>query len=159
MFINLIIFNIFAAYKCHGGWKENGTMHQIISSDSPSAAGWRKLYCLAYVKWPPDRVQVFVYADNCNPNNNRTTTTAAGEGLVLSFNISLSPSSKSRQHIYLFRFSETIKSHHCYFTQPYPFFPISLNFLRGSNSKHLKALTNNYILLYFPWPPKRPLSF
>jgi hypothetical protein len=69
-------------------------VHQIISSDSPSAAGWRKLYCLTYVKWPPDRVQVSVYADNCNPDNNRTGVTAADEGLVLSFNISLSPSGK-----------------------------------------------------------------
>lgn len=85
----------FAAYKCHGGWKENGTMHQIISSDLPSAAGWKKLYCLAYVKWPPDRLQVSVYADNCNPNNNRTAATGSDEGLVLSFNISLSPSGKS----------------------------------------------------------------
>lgn len=89
---------MFAAYKCHRGWKDNnGTVHQIISSDSPSAAGWRKLYCLAYVKWPPDRVQVFVYADNCNPGNNRTAVTAAGEGLVLSFNISLSPSGTFRR--------------------------------------------------------------
>jgi len=85
----------FAAYKCHGGWKDNGTTHQIISSDLPSAAGWKKLYCLAYVKWPPDRLQVFVYADNCNPNNNRTAATGPDEGLVLSFNISLSPSGKS----------------------------------------------------------------
>jgi len=90
-----IFWFCFAAYKCHGGWKENGTMHQIISSNLPSAAGWKKLYCLAYVKWPPDRLQVFVYADNCNPNNNRTTATGSDEGLVLSFNISLSPSGKS----------------------------------------------------------------
>lgn len=90
------MFVSFAAYKCHGGWKENGTVHQIISSDLPTAGGWRKLYCLTYVKWPPDRVQVFVYADNCNPNNNRTTASAPDEGLVLSFNISLSPSGKSR---------------------------------------------------------------
>lgn len=91
-------FLLFAAYKCHGGWKDNGTVHQIISSDLPSASGWRKLYCLTYVKWPPDRVQVFVYADNCNPNNNRTTAaTTSDEGLILSFNISLSPSGKQRQ--------------------------------------------------------------
>jgi len=92
----------FVAYKCHGSWKENGTMHQIISSDLPSAAGWKKLYCLAYVKWPPDRMQVFVYADNCNPNNNRTTATGPDEGLVLSFNISLSPSGKSGLCIILY---------------------------------------------------------
>ncbi|XP_050058576.1 uncharacterized protein LOC114127463 [Aphis gossypii] len=84
--------HIRSAYKCHGSWKDNGTMYQIISSNLLSAAGWKKLYCLAYVKWPPDRLQVFVYADNCNPNNNRTAATGSDEGLVLSFNISLSPS-------------------------------------------------------------------
>lgn len=89
-----LFFSMTAAYRCHGGWKENGTVHQIISSELPSAVGWRKLYCLSYVKWPPDRVQVSVYADNCNPGNNRTAATAAGEGLVLSFNISLSPTGK-----------------------------------------------------------------
>ncbi|VVC41325.1 Hypothetical protein CINCED_3A012935 [Cinara cedri] len=89
-----------SAYKCHGGWKNNGTVHQIISSELLSVTGWRKLYCLTYVKWPPDRVQVFVYADNCNPNNNRTVTSTFATspengGLVLSFNISLSPSGET----------------------------------------------------------------
>lgn len=90
-FLNNLLVIFCTAYKCHGSWKDNGTMHQIISSDLPSAVGWKKMYCLAYVKWPPDRLQVFVYADNCNTNNNRTGTV---EGLVLSFNISLSPSGK-----------------------------------------------------------------
>lgn len=93
---NVIVFLSYylpAAYKCHGGWKANGTTHQIIGSDLPSPAGWRKLYCVTYVRWPPDHVHVSVYADNCNTANNRTGTT--NDGLVLSFNISLSPSGKS----------------------------------------------------------------
>ncbi|XP_050546944.1 uncharacterized protein LOC126908689 [Daktulosphaira vitifoliae] len=77
-----------STYKCHGSWKDNNTVYQIISSDFPTAAGWRKFYCVSYVKQPPDKVQVNIYSDNCKSTGNDNLTEKPG--LVLSFNISLS---------------------------------------------------------------------
>ncbi|RZC35766.1 hypothetical protein BDFB_005012 [Asbolus verrucosus] len=56
---------VFAAYSCHGGWKENGTNYLITTPLSRASHGSRR-NCFMYRESGPDLVLFSTSADNCD---------------------------------------------------------------------------------------------